>query len=711
MASPTVPRERVNDLWARAAAELSNDDKLNVNFNRPDKLNILAELHAAAEKSRQRSLESGWKYTRKSGETVIIRDVFEKIVRWIDMFKQVGDVAVQYDPAHASLPWAGIRLVLQIAVNDSNKLALVAEGLARIAELICRFAVTEALYLQSTSKAATELERAVVNLYANILGYLSKAKQYLEQGTAKRIIKSAVLVETQLDSGLDDIRTAENEVDRCMALVDRNDRVNDHAKLMHLLERINAPLRRMDDNLKNMHDYLQASRRAEIVRWLSPEPYIQHHKQATHGVLAGTGHWLLSDPIFKQWKDDSASSILWLHGTPGSGKSKLVSIVIEDALKSFKAGDSPQPVFFYCSRNPAEPERSNPTAILASLARQLSCLEPGKPLLRPTVDLFKKKEEEGFASGSLQRDESRTLILQLIAQYPLTTIVIDAMDECNPRKRHELLKTLEQILRDSSGLVKIFVSSRNDQDIAFRLQHYPNLEIDSQRNGDDIARFVKNQTEQLIQDGELLQYSTSQVDMKKLIIDRVIKGAAGMFRWASMQLQYLCSFDLDADIKNSLGRLPPDLHTLYAELYEMLSTKPGEVQAIVFKNVFHWLLCAQRTLNTEEFLCAVSMNPQSGDNVSLASKDLVLKICNNFIVFDSQLDTFRFAHLSVREFLEQRPEYHNSISNALAAEVCLWTVLSTDPNFATEKLLLQLGWHANTAQARLQKLRIYADIY
>ncbi|OCL07799.1 hypothetical protein AOQ84DRAFT_389280 [Glonium stellatum] len=711
MAPSLVPQAPVNDLWARAAAELSDDDKRNINFNRPDKLNILAELHEAAEKSRQRSMESRWTYTRKSGETVIVRDVFEKIVRWIDMFKQVGDVAVRYDPAYASLPWAGIRLVLQIAVNDSNKLGLVVEGLARIAELICRLTVTEALYLQGTSKAVKELERAVVKLYANILGYLSKAKQYLEQGTAKRMFKSAVLTKTQFDSGLNDIRTAENDVDRCMALADRNESVNNYTKLTDLLTRIDAPLRRMDNDLNNIHDDLQACRRAEIVRWLSPEPYIQHHKQATRDILTGTGQWLLSDTVFKEWKDDSTSSILWLHGIPGSGKSKLVSIAIEDALKRFKAGDSPQPVFFYCSRNPAEPARSDPNAIFASLARQLSCLEPGKPLLRPTVELFKKKEEEGFASGLLQMDESLTLVLQLIAQYPLTTIIIDAMDECNPRKRHELLKALEQIIRDSSSLVKIFVSSRNDQDIVLRLQHYPNLEIDSRRNGDDIARFVKNQTEQLIQDGELLQYSTSQVEMKKLIVDEVIKGATGMFRWASMQLQYLCSFDLDADIKSSLGRLPPDLHTLYAELYEMLSTKPGKVQAIVFKNVLRWLLCAQRTLKTEEFLCAVSMDPQSGKSVSLASKDLVLKICNNFIVFDSQLDTFRFAHLSVREFLEQRPAYNNSTINALAAEICLWTLLSTSSNFATEELLLQLGWHTNTSQARLGKLRIYADIY
>lgn len=204
------------------------------------------------------------------------------------------------------------------------------------------------------------------------------------------------------------------------------------------------------------------------------------------------------------------------------------SMLIEEALERYKAGDSPQPVFFYCSRNPAEPERSDPRAILASLARQLSYLEPGKPLLRPTVSLFQEMEAEGFASGPLQMDESLKLILQLIAQYPMATIVIDALDECDPDKRHGLLKALEQILQNSPSLVKIFVSSRNDQDIVLRLQHYPQLEIDSQRNGDDIRQFVKDQTEQLVLDRKLLRYSTSRVEMQELIVNEVIKGAAGM---------------------------------------------------------------------------------------------------------------------------------------------------------------------------------------
>ncbi|RYP43836.1 hypothetical protein DL768_009643 [Monosporascus sp. mg162] len=698
MALPTAAGEKVNDPWALAVAQLHDEDRRNIDFGRPDKLNALADLHALTEKSKQECIKKRWKYTRKSGETVILRDVFDKIVRWIDIFKQVGDVAVQYDPVHAALPWAGIRFVLQIAVDDYNKFAAVIEGVSWMAELICHHTIVEKLYSRSPSEAIEaieELERALVKLYAAILTYLSKAKYYLEKGSAtERILHSGLLPETELGAYLNDIRTARDHVRECRDLADRHDQIHKNTELKRLLADTDAPLRRMDDNLKSIQDDLE-----------------KHHEQTKVGVIPRTGQWLLADPIFEQWKKESASSILWLHGIPGSGKSKLVSIVIEDAFNSFDAGRNPPPAFFYCSRNPAEPGRSDPKEILASLARQLSSLEPGKPLLKPTVDLYKKKEAEGFASGSLRIEESCALIMNLAEHYPLTTIMIDALDECDPRKRLDLLKALEKILRESSGLVKIFVSSRDDQDIVFRLQRYPNLEIKSDRNSDDIAVFVKNEAGRLIGDGVLLQYSESQTEMKKLIVKKVIKGASGMFRWASMQLQYLCSFDMDADIRKSLGQLPPDLDTLYAEIYDILSSKPGESQRVVFRSVLSWLLCAQRTLNSAEFLAAVSILPQTSGGEVFVSRALILKCCNNFVVFDAQLDMFRFAHLSVREFLEKRQEYTRTATNALAAEACLWNLVSTNPDPITKRFLSAHGRVLTENSSKTHRFGKYALAY
>lgn len=203
--------------------------------------------------------------------------------------------------------------------------------------------------------------------------------------------------------------------------------------------------------------------------------------------------------------------------------------MIEDAKKAFKDRQSPHPpAFFYCSRNPAELTRSSPDAILASIARQLSSLQPGHPLLPPVVAAYKKREEEGFASGPLNIDESRILILQLAEQYPLTTIVIDALDECDPERRAELLEALEAILQDATSLVKIFVSSRDDQDIVLHLRSYPTVELSSDKNKADITSFVTAETHSLIKRRRLLTSSSNKENLKKEIIERVTNESNGM---------------------------------------------------------------------------------------------------------------------------------------------------------------------------------------
>jgi len=51
-----------------------------------------------------------------------------------------------------------------------------------------------------------------------------------------------------------------------------------------------------------------------------------------------------------------------------------------------------------------------------------------------------------------------------------------------------------------------------------------------------------------------------------------------------------------------------------------------------------------------------------------------LNICCNLVVLDAELDVFRFAHLSVREFLEGMDNYSISEIHALAMERCIETL-------------------------------------
>ena len=96
------------------------------------------------------------------------------------------------------------------------------------------------------------------------------------------------------------------------------------------------------------------------------------------------------------------------------------------------------------------------------------------------------------------------MIIELSRYRPLTTIIIDALDECEQFLRLELLDALKEILQASSGLVKILVSSREVGDIVYQLEGCLNLEILASKNQADIVRFVDRGVDDLVKNRQLL---------------------------------------------------------------------------------------------------------------------------------------------------------------------------------------------------------------
>ena len=140
-----------------------------------------------------------------------------------------------------------------------------------------------------------------------------------------------------------------------------------------------------------------------------------------------------------------------------------------------------------------------------------------------------------------------------------------------------------------------------------------------------------------------------------------------------MQIEVLRSIRIEADLRDQLEQLPPKLEQLYEQLYLTLAAKPGVRGQWIIDNVFKWLLCARQDFNSADFIIAVTMNLPIPP--SAVTKEKILHLCRNFVVFDEGSDVFRFAHLSVQEFLEKRPGFLQPTNHALAAEACLMSVL------------------------------------
>lgn len=190
-----------HDLWNKALNTIGAELKDSLNLTNVSRGNVLSKALEEAREKRQVCAQKCWTLKKRNGETIILRDVVEKIIVWVEKFIAVGDVAMQYDPVHAAPAWAAFRFVLQveattfiyrtlfddssqIAVNDKRALGEMIENLEAVSHLITRYAILEELYLQRNSAARDKLEDMVVRLYAEILTFLASARKYF-QSSAK----------------------------------------------------------------------------------------------------------------------------------------------------------------------------------------------------------------------------------------------------------------------------------------------------------------------------------------------------------------------------------------------------------------------------------------------------------------------------------------------------------------------------------------------
>ncbi|KAH0557050.1 hypothetical protein GP486_005162, partial [Trichoglossum hirsutum] len=657
------------DLWVVAVKLLDEEDRLQIDFQTTG--TTVQEVYAAAQEKKKECIRKRWRYTKKNGEVIILHDVFDKIASWVDKFKQIGDIAVQFDPVHASLPWAGIRFFLQIAVNVSQIFVAVLEGMEQIANLTGRYAIIEYLYRHRSSKAIDLLKQSIIKVYVVVLEYLAEAKRYFERNTLKRVLKNiAQTPESGFGMLLKKITDEQVNVDRHANLVGaeqlewmQGDLRENNKLLGEILLDFSRPINRMRDQISDLHDNLEKSKRKEVLDWLSAVPYSKHHKNTQKDRLKGSGSWLLGRAEFREWRKSSASSVLWLHGI-------LIDTLREDIPKNAQ----PEPLaYFYCDRGEAGGQRADPDEILRCIAKQLSCLKSGLPIREPVVRKYQELEEEDELDP-LELQDTKELILSLTEDRP-ATIIIDALDECDPRRRHELLDALTEILRESTCLVKIFVSSRDDDDILCQLGEFPNLYVHANDNGDDIESFIKQEVGRAIDGRRLLRGNVSP-ELKDLIIDTLIGGAEGMFRWVSLQIQNLSDprrMKVEGDVRKELGRLPKELKDIYDIIHEQIEDS-GVDSCLIAKKALKWLLCAQKPLSTTEFIAAVYVDTD-GEYASITHIQM-LNMCCNLVVLDTELDIFRFAHLSVREYLEGRKDYKSDLTHAIAAERCLDVLLA-----------------------------------
>jgi hypothetical protein len=174
----------------------------------------------------------------------------------------------------------------------------------------------------------------------------------------------------------------------------------------------------------------------------------------------------------------------------GTGKTYLTSRAIDEIRDTLKSNANHEGLaFFYCNRN--ETERQEPLSVLRSFVRQLSTIANDEDSIQK--NLRQLHIQTRLKASELNMDICKSLLLEFINLYPKTTLVLDALDECDKRKRSVLIETFDYFLVHASRPVKIFISSRPDGDIKERFKNRANIEIQATDNHDDIATFVESE--------------------------------------------------------------------------------------------------------------------------------------------------------------------------------------------------------------------------
>jgi hypothetical protein len=686
-----APPPKYESLWERAILQLDEKsrsivEEFKINGCKPEQL--LADVHSEVEKCKKKQWHI---YTTNKGRRIFIRDLFKRITGFLDKVTSIGDAVAQYDPIHLSLPWALARFLLIAAVSDINSFGAMLESMEMVTDVVARYAVIENIFLRPGSEFYPEIEKAITSLYVAVLTYICKAKCYFRRNTLARISISILEVEKDCTKFMQQISDEEDKVEKWVQTGNTNHIFDVYTrtkfmsedlarlkissdegsmKLQAVLLEMEKPVSRMADQLENMQCSLEKDERAKIIKWISNlgTDFEKNHRSISNNRLKNSGHWLINTRKFRKWINCSACSVLWLYGGAGYGKSFLVSLVVDLMLQErTKNPETAHLAYFYCTRDTADPKRAQPVEILRSIVRQLSCQTSRLPIRKPVLDKWYDRVEAD-SDAQLDVKECVDVLLELTRDNP-AIICIDALDECDVATRRQLLKAIGKLVKRSQQIVKVFVSSRREGDFLDYFEKWESLQISATDNREDIINFVDEELKKSLANRTLL-HGDAPPELIKDIKETLLGRADGMFRWVSASLQSLCDplNTVEEDVREALRMLPKELEEVYGIICEQIERRPMASRKMA-ENTVRWLLCGNQPLSCEEMIKAIL--PDSRTPTASITKEQILSICCNFVKIDDEVGIFRFVHLSVREYLEKRPDYELTLNHSTVAASCL----------------------------------------
>ncbi|RPA97038.1 hypothetical protein L873DRAFT_1653160, partial [Choiromyces venosus 120613-1] len=205
---------------------------------------------------------------------------------------------------------------------------------------------------------------------------------------------------------------------------------------------------------------------------LSPLEPQKRHQDVSIRRLGGTGHWFLETAQFQKWckaEDGSVPSTLFCSGDPGAGKTHIrhytlsyqsihlltgwFSSLVVDTLCNQFSGKDVGVACLYCDFHVQEEQVT--TSMIGGILKQLvAALDE-----IPEISNAFQKSKGSIGGRELRLPDILKLLAKILASFRRTFICIDGLDEYAIERRPELLRSLQQVLRDSPT-TRLFLAGR-----------------------------------------------------------------------------------------------------------------------------------------------------------------------------------------------------------------------------------------------------------
>ncbi|KAK2013437.1 hypothetical protein LZ32DRAFT_676202 [Colletotrichum eremochloae] len=639
------------DLWQEAYNKAKEETRKWIDSSPPpasaeDPASELVELVRSSEKKHDKE---SLKLTVR-GREILWRDYASRVV---SVVTAIGDIAISFAPAPATTVWSAVKVLLKANVSEREDLVAIMGCTDIVLCLVRRGRVYEEVYIGEPPRPThqEDLKNKLVEVYATCLDFLAFVNEEMQRQNLGRFL-DALLDPKSGETRVSEVKALEQGL-QSAALPCEAKPGEQHRRLLQSLE---MPLKRVDANVTAVLQKLEEKDKKEAMEYISAIPVGKHHNEKREKRTKGTCEWLVKHPRFLEWENSPCSSVFWLQGNIGTGKSFLSSKVIDRYCNHDQTtGQTPSEhdegfAFFYC--NSSDPARQSIPEILKSYIRQLGEVSRHPESVHGALyNLYRKKEQ---IQSDITIEDCVTALVEMINSYPRTVLILDALDECKDT-RQDLAKMFKRLVGESNHLLKIFIASRPEHDIGECLGPFQGsnatIAISTNDNHGDIKTFV---------DTEVDNFTTNWMsETKQLVKNVLVEKSDGMFRWTYLQWEQLKEVKTNGSVKQRLGKLPTTLTDAYDEIYS--HHEPESVDRVMLQRAVRWVMCAREPLDSCTLLSAIRVESEKTDGEKALDKsDLTVKtledVCRHLIVRDPGLGVWKFPHASVAEHFAAKNE-------------------------------------------------------